>query len=169
MSCLSLSPGLTSLNWSGKTISLQQTNSNVLPLSLSPGLTSLHWSGGLPDEQPVYACAGGSLLLPWNVSESASESLDDIQWFYRGGSEEMVAVLAHGNFLLMPAFSGRVQHVATGGLFLSHVQVADSGNYSIRVSGHDGGGAFFTLSHTARVRVGGQSPLIFFLSFCVPP
>ena len=68
----------------------------------------------------------------------------------------MIAVLAHGNFLVMPSFSGRVEHVQTGGLYMEQVEVADTGNYSIQVSGHDPAGVFFTLRHTAVVRVGGE-------------
>ena len=85
-----------------------------------------------------------------------NEGITDIQWFYAGRSREMIAVLARGNFLVMPSFSGRVEHVQTGGLYMEQVKVADTGNYTIEVSGHDTAGAFFTLRHTALVRVGGE-------------
>ncbi|KAK7105730.1 uncharacterized protein [Littorina saxatilis] len=123
-------------------------------LTFLPGFTALTWSDDLKDGQPVYACAGANLLLPWNVSKATTEGIEDIKWFYSGRSQEMIAIFANGNFLSMPSFDGRVLHVTTGGLYLRHVQVSDTGNYSIEVSGHDASGAFVTHRHTAVVRVG---------------
>ncbi|KAK7105731.1 uncharacterized protein [Littorina saxatilis] len=119
-----------------------------------PGFTAITWSDDLKDGQPVYACAGANLLLPWNVSKATTEGIADIKWFYSGRSQEMIAMFANGNFLSMPSYTGRVLHVATGGLYLRHAKVSDTGNYSIEVSGHDVSGAFVTHRHTAVVRVG---------------
>nr|QBA18385.1 VIgL family C1q-related protein 10 [Littorina littorea] len=123
-------------------------------LTFLPGYTALTWSDDLKDGQPVYACAGANLLLPWNVSKATTEGIEDIKWFYSGRSQEMIAIFANGNFLSMPSYADRVLHVTTGGLYLRHVQVSDTGNYSIEVSGHDASGAFVTHRHTAVVRVG---------------
>ena len=59
----------------------------------------------LPDGALMYACANESVTLPWNYSLSAGETLEDVQWFYEGRSNEMIAVMTHGNFLPLPAFS----------------------------------------------------------------
>ena len=91
----------------------------------------------------------------------------DIQWLYTGRSQEMIAVLARGNFLVVPSFSGRVEHVQTGGLYMEQVNVADTGNYTIEVTGHDPVGVLFTFRHTAVVRVGGECIVLRGLGVCV--
>ena len=124
---------------------------------MSTAVTSVDWSEELRDGDPVYVCAGENLLLPWNVSESSEkEGIEDIQWFFHGRSQEMIAMYADGNFLATASFSNRVQHVGQGGLLLKTVDVADTGNYSIEVSGYNDSGVFFSLRRTAVVRVGGK-------------
>ena len=91
-----------------------------------------------------YACANDSVTLACNYSLSAGESLEDVQWFYEGRSLEMIAVLTHGNFLPLPAFSHRVQYVSGAGITLKQVTVADSGNYSVEISVYKGN-SFFRL------------------------
>ena len=110
----------------------------------------------LPDRALMYACANESVTLPWNYSLSASETLEDVQWFYEGRSNEMIAVMTHGNFLPLPAFSSRVRYVPGAGITLTRVTVADSGNYSVEVSGRDGSGAFFKTRRAVVLQIGGQ-------------
>ena len=68
----------------------------------------------------------------------------------------MIAVMTHGNFLPLPAFSSRVRYVPGAGITLTRVTVADSGNYSVEVSGRDGSGAFFKTRRTVVLQIGGQ-------------
>ena len=104
----------------------------------------------------MYACASESVTLPWNYSLSASETLEDVQWFYEGRSNETIAVMIHGYFLPLPAFSSRVRYVPGAGITLTRVTVADSGNYSVEVSGRDGSGAFFKTRRAVVLQIGGQ-------------
>ena len=110
----------------------------------------------LPDGALMYACANESVKLPWNYSLSAGETLEDVQWFYEGRSNEMIAVMTHGHFLPLPAVSSRVRYVPGAGITLTRVTVADSGNYSVEVSGRDGSGAFFKTRRTVVLQIGGQ-------------
>ena len=111
-----------------------------------------------------YACANDSVTLAWNYSLSAGESLEDVQWFYEGRSHEMIAVMTHGNFLPLPAFSHRVQYVSGAGITLMHVTVADSGIYSVEISGHDSSGAFFQIRRTVILQIGGLSTFLVLLA-----
>lgn len=120
------------------------------------GSQPAQWTDSLPDGVLKYACANDSVTLAWNYSLSAGESLEDVQWFYEGRSHEMIAVLTHGNFLPLPAFSHRVQYVSGAGITLTQVTVADSGNYSVEISVYKGN-SFFHLRRSVILQIGGLS------------
>ena len=80
----------------------------------------------------------------------------DIQWLFQGlHSSELVAVFAHASFLPLPAFSHRVTHIPVTGIALSQVVVADTGNYSVQITGHNSTGSFFTLRREMTLQVAG--------------
>jgi hypothetical protein len=81
------------------------------------------WAPEPPDNAVLYACAQGMLSLPWNILLAAGDVINNIEWFFTGRSEEMIAMEAHGNFLTMPSFSGRVTKTANAGIDVTHVQV----------------------------------------------
>jgi hypothetical protein len=62
----------------------------------------------------------------------------------------MIAILSHGVFLPVPAFSGRVQQAANGGIVLNHVTESDAGNYTIEVNVH---GLADPVTHTLTLQV----------------
>ena len=62
-------------------------------------------------------------------------------------------MLSQGTFSPMPAFSGRVTHVPNAGLALTHVTPADTGNYSVQVTGRNSAGDQMTLRRSAFLHV----------------
>ena len=102
-------------------------------------LHGLFWSkDSLQDNAVLHVCSGDNATLQWLLRTGhADDEIVDIQWFYEGLSHEMMALLAHGQFVVLPAFSGRLRQLANAGLVLSHVTVSDSGNYSIEAVGGD--------------------------------
>ncbi|KAK7090420.1 uncharacterized protein [Littorina saxatilis] len=118
---------------------------------LSTGADGLLWSSGLQDNAVVYACAGGTLSLPWNLTLSGGDSIVDIQWFYLGLSEELIATEAHGNVLTMPAFSGRVRKISNVGIDIDGMQVLDKGNYSVEIVGRSAAGDLVNLRRSVHV------------------
>ena len=109
----------------------------------------------------VYACAHGTLSLPWTLSVTNGDVIEDIQWFYSGRSQELIATEAHGFFFLTPAFSGRAQQITNAGIEIDHVPVEGWGNYSVEVIARTAGGDVVTLRRSATVHVTGWK-LVFF-------
>ncbi|XP_070183112.1 uncharacterized protein [Littorina saxatilis] len=119
---------------------------------LSMGADCFQWSPGLQDNAVVYACARGTLSLPWNLTLSGGDSVMDIQWFYSGRSEaELIATEVRGHFLTLPAFSGRVRKIGNAGIEMDGVEAIARGNYSVEVVGQSAAGAVTTLRRSVFV------------------
>ncbi|XP_070183111.1 uncharacterized protein [Littorina saxatilis] len=118
---------------------------------LSTGADCFMWSSGLQDNAVVYACARGTLSLPWNLTLSGGDSVMDIQWFYSERSEELIATEVHGHFLILPAFSGRVRKISNAGIEIDGVEAIARGNYSVEVVGQSAAGAVTTLRRSVFV------------------
>lgn len=116
-------------------------------------LQSASWTPDLSNGDRKYACNGHDLTLPWKFILSQHETLEDIQWFYHGNSEELVAIFVHGSFFTPPPFSGRVQFVDNAGLTVSHVTISESGNYSVVVTLLSSSGDYSKLSSTVNVDI----------------
>ena len=104
----------------------------------------------------VFACEKDDITLSWNVSKTTGENIVDIQWFYKGRSQELIASWSHGHLNVMPAFSGRVEMTANAGLVIRHVTDKENGNYSVEVNGIDSSGVLQTLNRTSFVQVGSE-------------
>ena len=140
---------------------LQWFNNNVLRLHLchwfSNSVAGLHcyqWSNVLPDSAVKYVCTGSTATFSWNVSLAAGEEIVNIRWLFQGHSEEVVAILSHGTFVALPAFSKTASYVPNAGIALGHVTVSDRGKYSVEVTGHNSSGVEFTLLRSAVLHVG---------------
>ena len=97
--------------------------------------TALQWTSSNLDGSTIYVCDGKSVNLNFEYALDNGEEITSVEWVFNGNSEEMIAFLAHNAFAPMPTFSGRVQQGSTnGGLVISHVTQASSGNYTIEVS-----------------------------------
>ncbi|KAK7089102.1 uncharacterized protein [Littorina saxatilis] len=125
---------------------------SILALSFS-GHVCFEWLPDLPDDTVQYACVGDDLLLPWNFTTSPGDAILSIQWFVRGSSQQMIAIVSLNNFLATPAFSNRVERVEDAGLNVSHVTAGDTGNYSVQVTGHTASGAYFVYSRFVVVQI----------------
>jgi hypothetical protein len=79
----------------------------------------------------------------------------DIQWFLAGRSDEMFAMEAHGHFVTMPSFSGRVTRTTNVGIDVKHVQMLESGNYSVEVIVKQASGDVVQLMRSAIVYITG--------------
>ena len=86
---------------------------------------------------------------------TTDEEIVDIQWLFQGHSDEIIAMFSHGTFVPLPAFSQRATHLPNAGIALSHVTVADTGNYSVEVTGRNSGGGQFALRRSVFVKVSG--------------
>ena len=75
----------------------------------------------------------------------------DMQWYYHGHSQEMIAIYSHGYFNDMPAYSGRVEMTSDVGIVIRHVTTSESGNYSVEINGVDASGRFTVLRRFVRV------------------
>jgi hypothetical protein len=53
----------------------------------------------------LYACAHGTLSLPWTVIFAAGDVIESIQWFFSGRSEEIIAMDAQGHFFPTPTLA----------------------------------------------------------------
>jgi hypothetical protein len=62
--------------------------------------------------------------LPWKIVLAAGEVIENVQWFFNGRSEEVVAMEMHGHFIPMPSFSTRVTKTTNAGIDVKHMQVA---------------------------------------------
>ena len=123
----------------------------------SPGSTCLQWSSGLQENDIIYACADDSILLSWNVSKSDTESILNIQWFYEGRSQELIASNVHGQFVATPVFSGRVEKTTNAGIVLHHVTLLDRGNYSVEVVVGEANGDVTVLRRSVTVEISGSN------------
>ena len=103
----------------------------------------------------LHACVGESLSFPWSISLATGESTVAVQWFYEGRSEEKIAMLSHGTFSPLPAFSGRVELTTNQGLVLHGVTVLDSGNYTVEFTAQQPHGKLVTARRTAVVYITG--------------
>ena len=104
----------------------------------------------------VYACDGNTITLPWNFVLDRGDTITEIEWYYDGASQEMIAMEAHGGFLTFPAFGNRVEQVNDAGIRLTGVLTSDSGNYTVVVNGYDAAGGHFELRDSAFVQISGR-------------
>ena len=99
-----------------------------------PVTTALMWTSSNPDGSTVYVCDGKSVNLNFDFILDNGEEIISVEWVFNGNSDEVIAFLTHNTFAPMPTFSGRVQQGSTnGGIVISHVTQASSGNYTIEV------------------------------------
>eukprot|EP00916_Digyalum_oweni_P008438 GHVL01014134.1.p1 GENE.GHVL01014134.1~~GHVL01014134.1.p1 ORF type:complete len:419 (-),score=28.09 GHVL01014134.1:60-1316(-) len=115
----------------------------------------IEWSSSaLKEDAAVYTCDNSDLTLSWDVSKTTGETIVDVQWFYEGRSQELIAILSHGQLNVMPSFSGRVELTANAGIVIHHVTTGEMGNYSVEVNALDENGDFVTLRRKASVIIG---------------
>jgi hypothetical protein len=119
------------------------------------GARGIQWAASPADNSVLYACARGTLSLPWTLLLAAGDVIEDVKWFFSGRSQEIMAMEANGVFLTTPSFSGRVSKTTNAGLDVSHVQQLDSGNYSVEVLARTAVGDLVTLWRSAYVHVTG--------------
>ena len=117
------------------------------------GVNCLQLSENPPDI--MHTCEGSDITLPWTFRQGSQQSITSMEWFFYGRSQEMIAMLSHGMFLPLPAFSGRVEHGSDGTLTIHNLAEEDSGNYTIEINGKGASGLAFTLSNTIYVQVAG--------------
>ena len=116
--------------------------------------SALQWfAGSLKDDAHVYLCNNDDLTLAWDVLNVTGERILDMQWYYHGRSQELIAMYSRGYFNDMPAYSGRVEMTSDAGLVIRHVTTSESGNYSVEIDGLDASGGFTRLRRTALVFV----------------
>ncbi|KAK7105491.1 uncharacterized protein [Littorina saxatilis] len=124
----------------------------LLLLSVVNECRSIQWSSSaLKEDAVVYVCDNSDLTLSWDVSKTTGETIVDVQWFYEGISQEMIAILSHGHLNVMPSFSGRVELTSNAGLVIHHVTSGEKGNYSVEVNAVDASGSSVTLRRKALV------------------
>ncbi|XP_070184257.1 uncharacterized protein [Littorina saxatilis] len=115
----------------------------------------VQWSSSaLKEDAAVYTCDNSDLTLSWDVSKTTGETIVDVQWFYEGRSQELIAILSHGQLNVMPSFSGRVELTANAGIVIHHVTTGEHGIYSVEVSALDKNGDCVTLRRKASVIIG---------------
>ena len=120
------------------------------------GVESVRWISTIQDGDELSLCVGGNITLPWQYEVSPGDVISDVQWLYNGLSEELIAMLSHGHFIVLPAFGGdRVEQVNNAGIVVNTAAVSDTGNYTVEVQGHDASGDFFLLRQTVVVRISG--------------
>nr|QBA18393.1 VIgL family C1q-related protein 5 [Littorina littorea] len=127
----------------------------LLLLLVASECSCIQWSSSaLKEDSAVYACDNSDLILSWDVSKTTGETIVDVQWYYEGRSQELIAMLAHGHLNVMPAFSGRVELTGNAGLVIHHVTAGEKGNYSVEVNAVDASGRSVTLRRKAAVLIG---------------
>ena len=120
------------------------------------GVESARWISTIQDGDELSLCVGANITLPWQYELSPGDVISDVQWLYNGLSEELIAMLSHGHFIVLPAFGGdRVEQVTNAGIVVNTAAVSDTGNYTVEVQGHDASGDFFLLRQTVVVRISG--------------
>ena len=85
------------------------------------------------DRSVIYACVGAELALPWNASLSSRHFINQVMWFHKNPTEDMIAVAVRDNFMPTPAYTGRVQQTTNAGIILNNLTASDKGNYSVQV------------------------------------
>ena len=121
------------------------------------GAQSARWVSSIQDGDELFLCVGASIALPWQYELSPGDVISDIQWLYNGVSDELIAMVGHGHFIVLPAFAGgRVAQVNNAGIVVNTAAVSDTGNYTVEVQGHDVSGDFFLFRQTAVVYISGK-------------
>jgi hypothetical protein len=109
-------------------------------------------SNGRPppaDNSELYACSRGTLSLPWTLLLAAGDVIEEVKWFFSGGSHEIMAMETNEAFLFTSTFSGRLTRTSNAGLDVSHP--LESGNYSVEVHARTAAGDLVTLWRSAYV------------------
>ena len=99
-------------------------------------MLALGWTDPDVEDASINVCVGDDIVIPWNVTLDAGETIDDAKWYYRGDhSEEMIAFMADDQFIVTAPFSRRVQlhSNANAGLVVKTAGLGDRGNYSVEV------------------------------------
>ena len=123
-------------------------------LSLT-GAQSAHWISSIQDGDELFLCVGASVTIPWEYELSPGDVVTEILWLYNGESEELIAMVSHDQFIVLPAYTGRVEQVTNGGIVVNTAAVGDTGNYTVEIQGYDDDGDFFLLSQTVVVHISG--------------
>ena len=100
-------------------------------LFVSSASIAFQWAPLPKDGDVIYACKGDDVTFPWAYTLSPGEEISSIEWLFH---TEVIAMLSRGLFIPRPAYSGRVQQAANGGIVLSHVTTGDAGNYTVEVN-----------------------------------
>ena len=129
------------------------------------GIDCAQWAPSPEDGQGLYVCAGTTLTIPWQLNLNSGETIKEVQWYFRGQSEEVIALKVHGQFLPMATFSQRVTSHLNAGIQLDHVTTGDSGAFSVEVTTLDSSGALSSLRHTVHVYVAGGTLLLCILLY----
>ncbi|KAK7092517.1 uncharacterized protein [Littorina saxatilis] len=102
----------------------------------------------------VYSCNGKQVTFPWSFKTQSQERVVDIHWIFDSEwGSQMVATMAHDNFLPTAPYGKRVRHVTNGGLLLRDVTTEDSGNLTIEVN-VDTDGSFHSHQDSVFLQVG---------------
>jgi hypothetical protein len=117
------------------------------------GARGIQWEASPADNSVLYACSRGTLSLPWTLLLAAGDVIEDVKWFFSGGTQEIMAADLNGVFLHVPAYSGRVSKTSNAGLDVSHP--LESGNYSVEVHARTAAGDLVTLWRSAYLHVTG--------------
>ena len=123
------------------------------------GTAAASWSpASLQEGALVVKCDGALLSLPWEAATETGEEIVNIEWLFKGRSDELIAICAHGHLIVEPAYSGRVERLGSAGIAVSGVAASQGGNYSVevQVTRDDASGQRITLTRTATVEVTGE-------------
>ena len=124
------------------------------------GVQPAHWTSTIQDGHQLFLCVGASITLPWQYQLAPGDVVIDIQWTYNGVSDELIAMVAQGHFVPLPAFAGnRVQPINNAGIVVNQATVSDTGNYTVAVQGYDSSGNHFLLRQTVMVHISGMYSL----------
>lgn len=124
------------------------------------GSHAVEWTAALPDHSIQNVCSGDILTLPWSYTTTPGDSILSVKWYFKGASEQLIAIYSPPHFAPMSAYSKRVQMASDAGIALSEVTTADTGIYYVTVSGHDSSGAVFAYKHSVAVKVIGNETKI---------
>jgi hypothetical protein len=56
------------------------------------------WAGGPATGSTVYVCQGQTASIPWQYLLHSGQDIRQITWYYKGHSDELVAIYTHGFF-----------------------------------------------------------------------
>ena len=122
---------------------------------LLAGVQSVRWVSSIQDGDQLFLCVGANITLPWEYELSPGDVISDVQWLYNGLSEELIAMLSHGHFIVTAFSEDRAEQVNNAGIVVNTVAVSDTGNYTVEIQGHDASGDFFLLRQTVVVYISG--------------